>query len=107
MQTIVVIGATGAQGGGVVRTLSAKGGYAIKAVTRKMESEKAKALAALPNVSLISADLDDDASLMAAFSGAYGVFLVTNFWEHFSAAKEVEQCKKVAAAAKADTSTTS
>jgi uncharacterized protein YbjT (DUF2867 family) len=47
MQTIVVIGATGAQGGGVVRTLSAKGGYAIKAVTRKMESEKAKALAAL------------------------------------------------------------
>ena len=101
MQTIVVIGATGAQGGGVVRTLSAKGGYAIKAVTRNTSSDKAKALAALPNVALISADLDDEASLMAAFSGAYGVFLVTNFWEHFSAAKEIEQCKKVAAAAKA------
>lgn len=99
-KTIVVIGATGTQGGGVVRTLSAKGGYNIRAVTRNTTSEKAKALAALPNVSLVTADMDDIASLTKVFNGAYGAFVVTNFWEHFSADKEVDQIKKVATAAK-------
>ena len=56
-KTIVVIGAAGAQGGGVVRALSAKGGFAIKAVTRNPSSDKAKALAALPGVSVISVSL--------------------------------------------------
>ena len=80
-KSVVVIGATGAQGNGVVRGLSGKDGFAVKAVTRNPSSDKAKTLAELPGVTLISADMDEPASLDAAFAGAYGVFMVTNFWE--------------------------
>ena len=52
-------------------------------------------------VAVVRADLDDPASLAEALKGAYGAFLVTNFWEHFSACKETAQCRAVAAAAKA------
>jgi uncharacterized protein YbjT (DUF2867 family) len=45
--------------------------------------------------------MNDEGQLTEAFKDAYGVFCVTNFWEHFSAAKETQQCKNVAAAAKA------
>ena len=38
--------------------------------------------------------MDDEASLIKAFEGAYGAFVVTNFWEHFSADKEIAQIKK-------------
>src|SRR5207244_5986942 len=40
-------------------------------------------------------------SLKKAFAGAYGVFAVTNFWEHFSGEKEIAQAKNIADAAKA------
>jgi len=101
-KTVVVIGATGVQGGGVVRALSAKPDeYIVKALTRNPGSDKAKAISELPNVSVVAADMDDEASLVAAFEGAYGVFMVTNFWEHFQSAKEIDQCKRVASAAKA------
>jgi len=49
----------------------------------------------------VNADLDDVESLKKAFAGAYGVYGVTNFWEHFSGEKEKAQAKNIADAAKA------
>ena len=50
---------------------------------------------------MVKADLDDVESLKKAFAGAYGVYGVTNFWEHFSGEKEKAQAKNIADAAKA------
>jgi uncharacterized protein YbjT (DUF2867 family) len=99
-QIIAVVGATGAQGGGLVRVALADGKYTIRALTRKPDSDKAKALASA-GAEVVAADLDDVASLTRALQGAYGAFLVTNFWEHFSPEKEKQQAKNLAQAAKA------
>lgn len=98
---IAVTGATGAQGGGVIRAILAHpdGGFSARAITRNPDSDQAKALAAL-GVDVVKADLDDEASLAAAFAGAYGAFCITNFWEHFSPDKEIEQAGNLARAAK-------
>lgn len=82
MKTILVIGATGAQGGSVARNLLARGKYAVRALTRKPDSEAAQALRAL-GAEIVNGDLDDVASLRAALEGVYGVYGVTNYWEHF------------------------
>lgn len=79
---ILVVGATGAQGGSVARNLLSRGKYAVRALTRKPDSEAAQALRAL-GAEIVQGDLDDAASLRAALEGVYGVFGVTNFWEHF------------------------
>ena len=94
-KVIAVVGATGAQGGGLVRAILADpdGGFAARALTRDPSSDKAKALAEL-GAEVVRADLDDEASLEAAFAGAYGAYCLTNFWEHFSADKEIEQAAK-------------
>jgi uncharacterized protein YbjT (DUF2867 family) len=99
---ITVIGATGAQGGGLARAILAQpdSGFTARAVTRNTDSDKAKALAAR-GAAVVAADLDDTASLRAAFEGAWGAFCVTNFWEHFSPEKELAQARNLAAAAKA------
>jgi uncharacterized protein YbjT (DUF2867 family) len=99
---ITVIGATGAQGGGLVRAILAdKGGpFRARAVTRHPDSDKAKALAAA-GAEVVGADLDEPATLGPAFAGAHGAFCVTNFWEHFSAEREVVQAGHMARAAKA------
>ncbi len=99
---IAVIGATGAQGGGLIRAILAdpKGGFAARAVTRNPGGDKARALAAA-GAEVVAADLDDRASLERAFKGAYGAFCMTNFWEHFSAEKEIAQAENTARAAKA------
>ncbi len=99
---IAVVGATGAQGGGLVRAILADraGGFAARAITRKPDSDKARALAAA-GAEVVAADLDDEASLARAFGGAHGAFCVTNFWEHFSPEKEQAQARNMAAAAKA------
>lgn len=101
-KVIAVIGATGAQGGSLARAILADpaGGFAVRAVTRKVDSDKAKALAAL-GAEVVPADLDDAASLERAFAGVHGAFCVTNFWEHFSPEKEVAQARNMAQAAKA------
>jgi uncharacterized protein YbjT (DUF2867 family) len=98
---IAVTGATGAQGGGLIRAILAhpNGAFSARALTRDPESEKAQALAA-QGVEVVKADLDDEASLAAAFSGAYGAYCLTNFWEHFSPDKEIEQAGNLARAAK-------
>ncbi len=98
---IAVVGATGAQGGGLVRAILADkaGGFAARALTRKPESEKARALARL-GVEVVAADVDDPASLRRAFTGAHGAFCVTAFWEHMSPEKEQAQAAAMAKAAK-------
>ncbi len=99
---IAVLGSTGAQGGGLCRSIlaDAAGGFACRAITRDTSKDKAKALAAA-GAEVVKADLDDVESLKKAFAGAYGVYAVTNFWEHFSGEKEKAQAKNIADAAKA------
>jgi uncharacterized protein YbjT (DUF2867 family) len=100
---ITVFGATGAQGGGLARALLADraGGFAVRAVTRKPDSDAGRALAQA-GAEVVAADLDDAASVQRAMNGAWGAFCVTNFWEHFSPDKELAQAGAMAdAAAKA------
>ena len=87
---IAVVGATGAQGGGVVRAIlnDPSGGFAARALTRDVNSEKAKELAQM-GAEVVAADVDDPESLKRAFAGAYGAFCVTFFWAHFSVDKEI------------------
>jgi uncharacterized protein YbjT (DUF2867 family) len=98
---IAVVGATGAQGGGLVRAIlnDPGSGFAVRALTRKADSDKAKELKRL-GAEVVAADLDDVESLKKAFAGAHGAFLLTNFWEHFSPEKEFDQAKNMAQAAK-------
>lgn len=74
-KTIVVFGATGHQGGAVLRALQQKGGWQVRALSRNPASESAQALKA-QGVEVVKGDMDDDASLTKAFQGAYGVFSV-------------------------------
>src|SRR5512145_1495949 len=98
---IAVTGATGAQGGGLVRAILAdpSGGYAVRAITRDVNSAKAKALAKL-GAEVVAADIDDAASLERALAGAYGAFCVTFFWDHFSPDRELQQARNMAQAAR-------
>jgi uncharacterized protein YbjT (DUF2867 family) len=98
---IAVVGATGAQGGGLARAVLAdrNGGFSVRAITRKPESEKAQALKNA-GAEVVAADADDPASIRRAFTGAFGAFCLTNFWEHFSPERELTQARNQAQAAK-------
>ena len=98
---IAVVGSTGAQGGSLVEAILSdpNGGFAARAITRDPTNDKARAIAARGG-EVVRADLDDVESLKRAFAGAYGVYAVTNFWEHFSGEKEKAQAKNVADAAR-------
>jgi uncharacterized protein YbjT (DUF2867 family) len=98
---ITVMGATGAQGGGLVRAIlnDKTGEFAVRAVTRDKNSDKAKKLADM-GAELVTATLDDQASITEAFKGAYGAFCVTFYWDHFSPEKELQHAKNMAIAAK-------
>ena len=98
---IAVVGATGAQGGGLVRAILADptGGFAARAVTRDAGSEKARQLAEL-GAEVVAANVDDPESLKQAFRGAHGAYCVTFFWDHFSPEKEQAQATAMAQAAK-------
>src|SRR5438876_3276895 len=85
---IAVIGATGQQGGGVLRALQARGQFKVRALTRNPDKHRELA------EEVVEADLDQPETLNAAFEGAHGVFLVTNFdararWEEGT--NELEQ----------------
>ena len=99
---IAITGATGAQGGGLARAIltDADSAFAVRALTRNPDSDKAKQLAAL-GAEVVAADVDDVESLKRAFVGAYGAFCVTFFWEHLSAEREKAQAMNMARAAKA------
>jgi uncharacterized protein YbjT (DUF2867 family) len=98
---IAVVGATGAQGGGLVRAImrDKAGPFTARALTRDVNSDTARALAAL-GAELVAADVDDAESLQGAFAGAYGAYCVTFFWAHFSAKKEIAEARAMAQAAK-------
>jgi uncharacterized protein YbjT (DUF2867 family) len=98
---IAVVGATGAQGGGLVRAIMADkaSGFTARALTRDVNSDKAKALAKL-GAQVVAADVDDPASLQRAFSGAYGAFCVTFFWAHMSPERELVEATAMAKSTK-------
>jgi len=98
---IAVVGATGAQGGGLVRAIvnDKDGAFAVRALTRRIDSDAARTLAKL-GADVVAADLDDIESLKRAFAGAYGAFCLTSYWEHFSPERELAQAKTQARAAK-------
>ena len=98
-KVIAVMGATGSQGGGVVRAImsDADGGFTARALTRNVNSDKAKELAKL-GAEVVAVDIDDVDSLKSAFDGAYGAYCVTFFWEHFSPDKELTHDKAMAEA---------
>ena len=99
---IAVVGVTGAQGGGMARAILADPGgpYRVRAITRDATSPAARALADV-GAEVISADLDDEASIVRAFEGAHGAFCVTFFWAHFSPDKELAHAAAMARSAKA------
>jgi len=99
---IAIVGATGAQGGGLARAIlnDKQSPFAVRALTRDVNSAAARALAA-QGAEVVAADLYDVESLKRAFAGAYGAYCVTFFWAHFSADKEKEEARNMAEAAKA------
>ena len=101
-KTIAVLGATGAQGGGLVRAILAdpQGGFAARAITRHPDSPQARELAKL-GAEVVAADVDDGKSLERAFAGAHGVYAVTFFWAHMKPEQEIDEARRIAAAAKA------
>ncbi len=100
-RTIVVVGATGAQGGGLVRAILSDPDHEfhVRAITRDVNSDKAKELAK-QGAEVVAADLDDPQSINKAFEGAWGAYCVTFFWNHFSPEKEMMHAKVMAEAAK-------
>ena len=100
-RVIAVVGATGAQGGGLVRSILSDedGPFDARALTRDADSEKAWDLAAL-GAEIAAADVDDAESLKRAFAGTHGAYCVTFFWAHFSPEKEVASAGNMARAAR-------
>jgi uncharacterized protein YbjT (DUF2867 family) len=98
---IAVVGATGAQGGGLARAIlqDPTSEFAVRAITRDVGSDKARALAAA-GAEVVAADLHDEASVAKAFEGAHGAYCVTFFWNHFSPETEQKEARNMAQAAK-------
>ncbi|HRQ63556.1 MAG TPA: NmrA/HSCARG family protein [Xanthomonadaceae bacterium] len=98
---IAVIGATGAQGGGLARAILADPArqFTLRAITRKPDSPAANALAQA-GAEIVHGDLDEPETLARAFAGAWGLFAVTNFWEHFTPEREYLQAGHIATAAR-------
>ena len=101
-KVIAVVGATGAQGGGLVRAIlnDPNRTFAARVLTRDVNSAKAKGFARL-GAEVVTADIDSSESLKRAFEGAYAAFCITFFWAHFSPEKEMAEAKAMAIAAKA------
>jgi len=96
-KTVLITGATGQQGGAVIRHMLAKG-WNLRALTRNSGSDTALSLAH-QGVELVQGDLEDLASLEHAAHGVYGIYSVQNFWK-VGAKREVQQGKRLADVAK-------
>lgn len=98
---VAVVGATGAQGGGLARAIltDPASPFAVRALTRNPASDKAQELARL-GAEVVAADVDDAASVAKAFEGAYAAYCVTFYWDHFSPERELAQAAAMAQAAK-------
>ena len=101
-KVLVIAGATGAQGGGLARTVLRDSGspFHVRAITRNVGGEKAKELAR-QGAEIVAANFDDLESLKRAFRGAHAAYCMTNYWEHFSPERELTQASNLATAAKA------
>ncbi len=97
---IAVMGATGTQGSGVVAELLARGQFTVRVLTRNPDSEKAKSLGQ-QGCEVVQGDLTKPETLKPAFNGAYGLFLVTNFWDPGTSTSEAAQGTLAVKAAKA------
>lgn len=97
-ELILIMGATGKQGGATLRHLAKRGGFRLRAFTRKPDGEPARALAAL-GAEVVKGDFDDAASIERALEGVWGVYSVQNTWEA-GVKKEEEQGKRVATLAR-------
>jgi uncharacterized protein YbjT (DUF2867 family) len=97
-QIVLITGATGKQGGATLRHLAKTGNFKIRAMTRKPDSDAAKAVSAL-GAEVVAGDLDDTTSLERALAGVWGVFSVQNTWEA-GVEKEEEQGKRLAKVAR-------
>ena len=99
---ITVIGATGAQGGGLARAIlnDRSSPFRVRAVTRNVDSKEAKDLAAL-GAEVVPGNLDDLESMKRAFHGAYGAYCVTFYWAHMSPEREIAEARTLAEAVKA------
>jgi uncharacterized protein YbjT (DUF2867 family) len=100
-EIIAVVGATGAQGGGLVRAIQNDmgSGFRARAITRDPGSAAARELAAL-GAEVVAASVDDEDSLARAFEGAYGVYCVTFYWAHMSPEREAAEARHLAQAAR-------
>jgi uncharacterized protein YbjT (DUF2867 family) len=98
---LAVMGATGAQGGGLARAILSDpaGDFIARVLTRNPNSDKAKELAKR-GAEVVLADVDDVESLKRAFQGAYGAYCVTFFWAHFSPERELANAAAMAEAVK-------
>ena len=96
-RAVLVTGATGRQGGAVIRSMLPKG-WKLRALTRRPDAAPARELARR-GVEIVRGDLDDPASLDAAARGAYGVYSVQDFWS-IGARREIQQGKNLADAAR-------
>lgn len=92
----VVLGATGAQGGPVVKYLLANSSslYQVRAVTRDPSKPASQELAKL-GAEVVKGDFDDASSIEAAFESANIIFAITNFWDQYSYNVEVKQGKLI------------
>ncbi|XP_009986917.1 PREDICTED: nmrA-like family domain-containing protein 1, partial [Tauraco erythrolophus] len=84
-----------AQGGSVARALLDDGTFKVRAVTRDPAKKEANELKQR-GAEIVKADQDDEPSLELALAGAYGAFVVTNFWDHLSKEREIAQGKRLA-----------
>ncbi len=94
---VLITGATGRQGGGVIRHLLPKG-WSLRALTRNPNSGAAKGLMD-QGIEVVQGDLEDPSSLESAVRGVYGIYSVQDFWA-VGAKREVQQGKNLADAAK-------
>jgi uncharacterized protein YbjT (DUF2867 family) len=96
---IAAFGATGAQGGGLVRSILSDPArrFRVRALTRHPHDQSACRLRAA-GAEVAYADLDRPGSLRPALAGAHGAFCVTNYWEHASPERELQQARNAAAA---------
>src|SRR5215472_11347079 len=94
---VLVTGATGRQGGAVIRHMLPKG-WKLRALTRKTDGASLQRLAS-QGIEVVKGDMEDPASLERAVRGVYGVYSVEDFWS-VGAKREVQQGKNMADAAR-------
>src|SRR5262244_3788215 len=94
---VLVTGATGRQGGSVIRHMHPKG-WKLRALTRDPDSPAAQKLVRM-GIEVVKGDLENPRTLEPATRGVYGIYSVQDFWS-VGAKREVEQGKNLAEAAK-------